>query len=161
MEQTCAECQAGLRLHPSPAKGLQIIHGPAKISSLPTAPCPLAPERKLISGGLGLCSQTQSQLTSHCCPHLCSGHLRGQGLWSSATYGDWSQDNFPCATAVPWQHIQGGSVPLRPWGWGHGLATGALCPRVGREMELLASGAVLGRTRAAEAAALTSCANQK
>lgn len=161
MEQVCAKCHAGLRLHPSPAKGLQIICGPAKISSLPTAPCPLAPERKPISGSLGLCSQTQSQLTSHCCPHLCSGHLPGQGLWGSATHGDCSQDTFPCVTAAPWQHIQGGSVPLRPWGWGHGLArvpTGGERDGAARKAPL---GAVLGRPRAAEAAALTSCANQK
>lgn len=166
MEQMHAKCRARLRLHLSPAKGLQIIHGPAKISSFPTVPCPLASERKPGSGGLGLCSQIQSRLTSCHCPCLCSGHFPRQGLWGSAAHGDQSQDTSPCATAALWQQMQGGSVPLGPWGWGHDLAMAAGCPQMGREdgaarWAPLGAVAVLGHPRAAEAVAPARCANQK
>lgn len=150
-------CQAGLRLHPSPAKGLQIIHGPVKIS-LPTAPFPSEPERKPGSGGLGLCSQAQSQLTSPCCPHLCSSHLPRQRLchpWEPEPghFPVPQQPHGSISGEDPSLSAPGGGGTAWPWEEGaHGW---------GVRMELLAGLQVLGHPQTAEAVALTSCANQK
>lgn len=66
-EQVRAKRRAALRPHSAPAEGLQVIHGPAEISSSPAAPRPWAPGSKPGSAGLGLCSQIQSRLSPRCC----------------------------------------------------------------------------------------------
>lgn len=57
---------------------------------------------------------------------------------------------------VPWEHIQGGSIPLGRW-----VPTGGEGGREAGAAVQAPHGAALGHPRAAEAAAPASCANQE